>query len=60
MDEHYHHVYSDKGEGFLLGILLLAIVLFLLFYSVGTGGFGTNNTPRVQVPDKINANFNQK
>jgi hypothetical protein len=58
--EHIHHDSGNNGNGFLLGIIVLAVVIFLLFYygipalrSVGT------SAPQVNVPGKIDVNVNK-
>jgi len=56
------HEHSGNGMGFLMGVILLLIVGFLLFF------YGlpllrnttTNTAPQVSVPEKVDINVNQK
>lgn len=59
-DVQHSHDHSTGGMGFLLGIILLVLFLYLLFvYGLpalrGGGGGGTNIT----VPEQVDLNVNQ-
>jgi hypothetical protein len=58
--EHVDHVHNNSGSGmgFLLGIILLLVVLFLIFY-YGLPYLGRATNPQVNVPGTIDVNVNQ-
>ncbi len=51
---------GGNGTGIILGVLLTAVFLFILFYLFGAGNFLRAGNPSVQVPDQIDVNLNQK
>ncbi len=54
---------SDSGMGFLMGVILLVVVLFLLFYyglPALRSGTSQMTTPQVNVPGKVDVNVNHK
>lgn len=60
-----HHHYQDgtrsSANSFLLGVILLAIVLFALFYWGGNLISGVTNTaPQVNIPREVDVNVNNK
>ena len=65
---------GDSSFGFFMGMILLIVFLFLLFFyglpairNMGTGGNqqnvtipdSGNQTPNIQVPDKVDINVNK-
>ena len=61
-DDHYHDNTTGNGYRFLLGVILLAVVLFLMFYyglPALRSGFSTT-TPQVNVPRSVDINVNHK
>lgn len=53
---------SDNGMGFFLGMVVFAVVVFLLIY-YGLPlirGAATTTQPSVTVPDKVDVNVNQQ
>lgn len=61
ISEHHHHTDEGSGMGFLLGIVLLAVILFLFFYyGLPFLRNSTATTPQVNVPGQIDVNVNQK
>ena len=57
-----HHVHDDtarrsNGMGFLLGMVLLLIVLYLLFV-YGLPAIRQAATPNISVPEKVDVNIN--
>lgn len=58
--DHVHHD-SGSGLGVILGIILLVVVAFLLFYyglPALRSGFGNTN-PQINVPGKVDVNVNK-
>lgn len=56
--EHYN-TDSASGTGFVVGVIILAIVAFLLFYYGLPVLRNSTNTPQINVPGKIDVNLNQ-
>lgn len=55
----YHvHDSTNNGSGFLIGIVLLVVVLFLLFYYgiPALRNIGSSNAPQINVPGKVDVN----
>lgn len=57
--EHQDGVSESNSSGFLFSIILLAIVLFLLFF-YGLPLLRNSATPQVNVPGRVDVNLNQK
>lgn len=60
--EHIHEGSSDSGMGFLMGMILLMLFVFLLFYyalPVLRNGFGATQAPQINVPGKVDVNVKQ-
>lgn len=55
--EHYN-TDSASGTGFVVGVIILAIVAFLLFY-YGLPILRSSTTPQINVPGQIDVNLNQ-
>lgn len=51
-----------NGMGFLLGVILLVLVLFLFFWYglPAIRGMMGSGTPQINVPNKIDVNVNKK
>ena len=59
--EHIHDSGGNNGSGFLVGIILLVVVLYLLFYyGLPALRGAASTTPQVNVPGKIDVNVNHK
>lgn len=58
---HKHHDATADGgsSNFLIGIILLAVVLFLLFF-YGLPMIRSAATPQTSIPSKVDVNLNQK
>jgi hypothetical protein len=50
---------SDSGMGFLLGIILLVVLAFALFYYGLPAIRGAATGPQINVPGKVDVNVNQ-
>ena len=50
-------VERDRGNGFLVGVILL-IVLAVLFFYYGLPAIQTAATPQVSVPEQVDVNVN--
>lgn len=48
---------SNSGMGFLLGVILLIVFMFLLFY-YGLPALRSSASPQINVPGKIDVNVN--
>jgi len=57
--EHHDATADNSGSGFLVGMILLAVVLFVLFF-YGLPLLQSAATPQVSVPSQIDVNLNQK
>jgi hypothetical protein len=59
---HDHDSAAGSGSGFFMGMVLLAVVLFLVFfYGIPLlRTVGTSTTPQVNVPGSIDVNVKQK
>ena len=62
--EHVREGTSDSGMGFLMGMILLMLFIFLMFYyglPVLQNGLGQNQAPQINLPSKgqLDVNVNQ-
>ena len=60
--EHIHEGSSDSGMGFLMGMILLMLFIFLMFYyglPVLRNSFSAPQAPQINVPGKVDVNVKQ-
>ena len=59
-EEHAHHEHTDSGNsmGFIMGVILLIVALFLFVYYLLPAVQNREGTS-INVPDKIDVNVNQ-
>ena len=61
--EHIHEGTTDSGMGFLMGIILLMLFIFMLFYYglpvIRNTVAPQQAAPQINVPDKVDVNIKQ-
>jgi hypothetical protein len=57
--DHYDAPQSSGSSNTLIGIILLAVVLFLLFF-YGIPLIRSAATPQIGIPSRVDVNLNQK
>lgn len=57
VDEVHHHTDSGSSMGWVIGLILLIVVLWLLF-TYGLPAIRSAATPQVAIPERVDVNVN--